>query len=168
MKQTLLAALLLIAGPALAQQVPAGAAAQPAQAGSISALDTQNGFRTYVLGAPIKDYPQLKRKGEERYENPKEPLVVGDVKLAGLQFTSYKERLAAITFGTRGADNIEKLLAMFTGEYGPSTIANEVVQSWVGNKVTLYVTRVGGGSDEVCIVTFKSNEIAAEQKAAGK
>jgi hypothetical protein len=168
MKHLLLSILLLAIGPALAQQPLASAAAQPAQAGSLSALDAQNGFRTYVLGTPIKDYPHLKRKGEDRYENPKEPLVVGDIKLVGLQFTSYNGRLASITLGSRGADNIEKLLTLFTSEYGPSTAANGALQSWVGNKVTLYVTRVGGGNDETGIVTFKSNELAAEQKAAGK
>jgi hypothetical protein len=168
MKHLLLSILLLAAGPALAQQLPTSESAQSAQVGSVSALDAQNGFRTYVLGTPLKDYPHLKRKGEDRYENPKEPLVVEGVKLAGLQFNSYKGRLASITFGTRGTDNIEKLLTLFTNEYGPSTTANEVLQSWVGNKATLYVTRVGSGNEETCIVTFKSNELAAEQKAAGK
>lgn len=165
MKKLLLAGLLLSGLPALAQATSAAETAQPAPVASGSALDTKNGFRTYLLGTPISTYPQLKRKGKDLYESPKEPLLEGDVQLTSLSFTSYKGRLASIVFGTLGTNNIEKLLALFTREYGPSTSTNAVLQTWVGKSVTMYVTRVGGGDREVCIVTMKSNELAAAQKA---
>jgi hypothetical protein len=168
MKKIFFAGLLLSGLPALAQVTAAAETTQPAPATSVSTLDAQNGFRTYLLGTPIKDYPQLKRTNKDLYESPTEALLVGDVQLTSLSFTSYKGRLASIVFGTLGTDNIEKLLATFTGEYGPSTSANAVLQTWVGKRVTLYVTRVGAGDREVCIVTIKSNELAAAQKAAEK
>ena len=168
MKAFLLAGLLLVGLSAQAQATSAAEANQPAPTGSVLALDTKNGFRTYFLGTPISDYPQLKRKGKDMYESPAEPLLVGDVKLTSLNFTSYKGRLASIAFGTLGTDSIERLLAIFIGEYGPSTSRNEVLQTWVGQKVTLYVTRVGGGDSEIGIVIMKSNELAAAQNAAEK
>lgn len=166
MRKILLAGLLLSGLPALAQAPSAAEAIHPAPTASVSALDTENGFRTYHLGAPIKEYPQLQRTGKELYESPKEALLVGDVPLTSLSFTSYKGRLASIVFGTLGTDKIEQLLATFTRAYGPSTATNAVLQTWVGKSVTLYVTRVGAGDREVGIVTMKSNELAAAQKAA--
>jgi hypothetical protein len=168
MKKILLAGLLLSGLPALAQTTSAAEPTQPAPAASASVLDTNNGFRTYLLGTPISTYPQLKRKGKDLYESPTEPLLAGDVPLTNLSFTSYKGRLASIVFGTRGTDAIEKLVATFTSAYGPSTSTNAVLQTWVGKSVTLYVTRVGAGDGEVCIVTMKSNELAAAQKASEK
>ncbi|RZJ94664.1 MAG: hypothetical protein EOO60_02540 [Hymenobacter sp.] len=168
MKKLLLAGLLLPGLPALAQASAAAVATQPAPAASVSALDTKNGFRTYLLGTPISAYPQLKRKGKDLYQSPTEPLLVADIPLTSLNFTSYKGRLASIAFGTLGTDNIEKLLAIFTSEYGPSTSANAVLQTWIGKSVTMYVTRVGAGDGEVCIVMIKSNELAAAQNAAEK
>ncbi|NML65273.1 hypothetical protein HHL22_08660 [Hymenobacter sp. RP-2-7] len=166
MKHFLLTAslLCLALGPAQAQTAPT----PPVQAGPISALDAQNGFRTYVLGAPIKEYPQLKRKEGVIYESRKEPLLLGNTQLTNLYFTTYQGRLASIVFGTRGADNSEALVASLTQQYGPSTSANGAAQTWEGNKVTMYVTRVGSGDYEICIVTLKSNELAAEQKATAK
>lgn len=168
MRTILLAGLLLSGLPALAQAPSAAAAAPtyPAPAASVSALDTENGFRTYRFGTPVKEYPQLKRIGKDLYESPQEALLVGDVPLTSVRFTSYKGRLASVVFGTLGTDKIEKLLATFTNAYGPSTSANAVLQTWVGKSVTLYVTRVGAGDREVCVVTLKSNELAAMQKAA--
>jgi hypothetical protein len=173
MKRAILLAVLLLAGLGVhAQATPAAEANQSAQTGSISALDDQNGFRTYVLGMPISNYPQLKRKSKELYESPKEPLLLDNVTLTSLNFTSYKGRLASIGFGTLGTDKAEALLRILTAKYGPSTTVNAVLQTWVGNKVTLYVTRVGGGDYEMCMVILKSNELAAaerrEQSAAAK
>ena len=168
MKKLFLAGLLLSRLPALAQATSAAETTQPAPVASGSALDTKNGFRTYLLGAPISSYPQLKRTGKELYESPKESLLEGDVQLTSLSFTSYKKRLASIVLGTLGTNNIEKLLALFTREYGPSTSTNAVLQIFVCQLVMLYVTMVGSGGREVCIVTFKSNELAAAQKAAEK
>ena len=102
------------------------------------------------------------------YVSPQEPLLEADARLTSLNFTSYKGRLASINFGAMGTDNIEKLLKRFAAEYGPSTITNAVLQSWVGSKATLYVTRVGAGEQEIGIIMLKSNELAAAQKAAGK
>ena len=167
MKHFILNALLLAglaSGSAWAQTVPVAETKQSPQTGSISTLDNQNGFRTYLLGTPIRDYPQLKRKGNNIYESPKESLLIDNVRLTSLNFTSYKGKLASIGFGTNGTDNIEKLLAIFISEYGPSTSTNAVLQTWVGNKATLYLTRVGVGDYEICIVTIKSNELAAEEK----
>ncbi len=166
MRKVLLAVLLLSGLPALAQATSAAEPTHPAPAASVSALDTENGFRTYRLGTPVKEYPQLKRTGKDIYESPTEALRVGDVPLTSLRFTSYKGRLASIVFGTLGTDKIEQLLATFTRAYGPSTSANAVLQMWAGKSVTLYVTRVGAGDREVCIMTMKSNELAAAQKAA--
>jgi hypothetical protein len=166
MRKILLAGLLLSGLPALAQAPLATEPTSPTPTASVSVLDAENGFRTYRLGAPVKEYPQLKRTGKDIYESPKEALLVGEVPLTSLSFTSYKRRLASIVFGTLGTDKIEQLLATFTRAYGPSTTTNAVLQTWVGKTVTLYVTRVGAGDREVGIMTMKSNELAAAQRAA--
>ncbi len=168
MKYLLLSALLLTGAVAYGQGSPLGGVAQPMQAGSLSALDTQNGFHPYVLGAPLRDYPQLKRTGKDLYESTTEPMTMGDVTVTSLNFTGYKGQLASISFGTRGVDNIDKLVSYFTTLYGPTTSANAVMQRWTGTKATLYVTRVGAGASEIGLIMLNSNEIAAKQKAAGK
>lgn len=114
----------------------------------------------------MREYPQLKRKSKDIYESPKEPLLVENIQLTSLLFASYQGRLASITLGALGEDNIEALLNRFTIKYGPSTSSNAVGQTWKGNKVTLYVTRVGGGAREIGIITLKSNELAAAERAA--
>lgn len=164
MKTLLLAASLLLVGFNSRAQDAATALTQPAQPGTISALDVQNGFRAYILGTPIKDYPQLKRQSKDLYESPKESLLLSDVRLNKLVFGSYKGRLASITFGTTGGENIEKLVSFFITAYGPSTWQNSVMQRWTGAKATLYVTRVGAGDQEICIVMLKSNGLATEQQ----
>jgi len=165
MREIILAGLLLSGLPALAQVPSAAESTLPSPTASVSVLDTENGFRTYRLGTPVKEYPELKRISNDLYESPKEALLVGEVPLTSLRFTSYKERLASIVFGTRGTDKIEQLLATFTRAYGPSTTTSAMLQKWVGKSVTLYVTRVGAGDQEVGIVIMKSNELAAAQKA---
>lgn len=168
MKILLLVGFLLSSFSGYAQVNSAVELSQTPQAGAISALDAQNGFRTYVLGAPIRDYPQLKRKSKDIYESPQELLVLDNVQLTSLLFTSYNGRLASVAYGTLGVNNIDALVSSFMAKYGPSTSTNAVGQTWVGTKATLYVVRVGGGDLEIGYVTIKSNELAAAERAAQK
>lgn len=153
---------------------PAGMPADSTLPG-IQALDAKNGFRGYTLGAPITQYPGLKRRSGDLYEARNEPLKIGDVRLLILLFGVEGGRLTSINFITSGKANATKLLASLQAQYGAGEPDGRGRVRWRGAKVGMVydytVSHSGGGSyqDVNGSVTMYSLEFAqAAKKALGE
>lgn len=167
MKYALFALALIAAMPVVAQTAPATKAPPVEAAGSIEALDTKNGFRSYRFGTPFSQMPNFqKRKGF--YIDPLERQAIGDVNLNSLKFLEYEGKFSAVIFGTIGNANCAKLLDILTAQYGPPQKETSEAKMWVGNVCSMVVfTKTSYGayntSTSYSMVHISSNALG-EQK----
>jgi hypothetical protein len=153
----------LLLAIALLTNAAAWAQATPEQ--GIEALDTKAGFRTYKLGTPASQYPNLRARGKAGYVAQGESMSIGDVRLNGLNFSVYKDQLAGVNFSTMGSANVEKLITTLVAEYGPGQAAGYQTQAWKGNVVTMLAVKGGHAPYEFVIVSITSNALMAEETA---
>ena len=174
MKNTLLlAALMLGAGPALAQTT--SSIATPQAAGGIEALDAKNGFRKLRFGTPLAELPTMqKRRGF--YMDPMERQVVNDVPLSKLQFFFFEDKLCSVEMATSGVSEPTRLFNSFVALYGPPQTLNDSKWVWAGQKVTVTFTQrmlvansgYLGVPVKAALVTIDTNEALARRKIREK
>lgn len=141
-RSLLVAAVLLIASPALA--------------GDLEALDSDNGFAGATLGEPVEAFEGLElisergARGTSVYAARGATPELGDARLDDVTYGFYRGRLFFLALFTSGRHNGEAALAALEKHYGPgSPVPGDAAEYvWQGSRVTLHfrqdpVTKLG-------------------------
>lgn len=145
--------------------------APPAQAGDVSALDAENGFRDARFGAPMParaGFQLLSENGAagtRLYVKPDEALAFGDARLDGVTYGFHSDRLYFVAIFTSGRENTRAVLEVFQAAYGPGAAidgeANEYL--WQGQRVALHFRE--DPSTGVGMAAFTSLSMDAQVKS---
>jgi len=118
----------------------------PALAGSIDALDAEDGFRDSQFGARVESFEGLEllsasgARGMEVYVRPADVLELGDATLDGVTYGFYRGELYFVALFASGSRNARAALAQLEKVYGSGTKVNEDASEyvWRGRKVMLH------------------------------
>jgi hypothetical protein len=174
MKAYLLAGLLLTGARAFAQTAPA---TTEQEAGNIGALDAKNGFRSYKFGTLISDIPGLLKRDGGLYAAPKEPKKIGDIPLTSIRLVPHNGKLTGVILRTSGEKNIEKLLEVFTLQYGAPQQVGVDTKVWRGDIASMLfktdVTYIGYGVTMPNVLVYITSndyleDIDLEKRSAAK
>ena len=114
----------------------------------LAALDSANGFRTYIFGARVSDWPtplpgpRTTRRGQLTATLGDQQVVIGDLILRGVRLSFYNGRLARIVFAPTSEAYVTELLRVLQAQYGQGQPAGSGRVAWRGQRVTLFYERV--------------------------
>lgn len=114
----------------------------------LAALDSANGFRGYIFGARVSDWPtplptlRTTRHGQLMANLGDQQVVIGDLILRGVQLSFYNGRLARIVFAPTSEAYVIELLRVMQALYGQGQPAGSGRVAWRGQRVTLFYERV--------------------------
>ena len=139
----------------------------------LAALDARNGFRAYVFGTPIRQYPAMRRFGNDVYLARQEPRLIGNTPISVPLFRTKDGVLAAVEFSASGRKNIRYLLETLTAQYGQPQESGIEKMVWRGRVSTLvFVTNAVNFSAPVAsirhlrgTVIIYNNALAAREQA---
>jgi|GEM_PF-969429 len=111
--------------------------------------DNQDSFNSYVMTAPLSQYPSLKLvktwsaemvKEVGFYENPGEAVMVNGVSLTGIRYRFADQRLESIYATYEGRENRDRLMRWLEEQYGKLApverrIVNQV--EWRGDRMVI-------------------------------
>jgi hypothetical protein len=148
--------LCLLSGLPSRAQSPAARQAAATLPRRLSALDSANGFRTYIFGSRLSDWPapltrhMATKDGQVTVSVPGESAIIGDLILTGLRCTFYNGRLSRIDFQPTAQVYTDELLRLMKAMYGPGQPGSYQQVVWKGNVVTLvYEPRILGHSGRI-------------------
>lgn len=108
---------------------------------NLKKLDEKNGFRNYIFGTNISQYPDLKEIADEEgyYTSLIDTLKIGDYDLKRIAYSFYKDKLTEIVIETEGYLNSRGFLSILQKAYGSGYKPNRYMEkyAWLGKKVKM-------------------------------
>ena len=135
-------------------------------AGDASAVDRDNGLLDAVLGTPLKNFQGLQKTEDTgrwlSFTRPGDKLDFYGVRLTGVTYNFFKEKLYSISLDVEGTGHVKKMLDVLERRYGkdhtfevrtfPKTAAQMQVREWSGNKA--YCVYKSAGDARGAVLTF--------------
>ena len=150
---------------------------RPACAAQITG--NQDSFNSYVMQAPLSQYPSLKLvktwsaemvKEVGYYENPGEVVTVRDVTFFGARYRFADRRLESIFLAYKGRENRDKLMRWLEEQYGklgPGERKTLRQVEWHGERMTIALTYDAGfGEGSLMFISPELNHLLNDSLAS--
>ena len=128
--------------------LPIALALNARAAGSLAALDADNGLPDAQLGAPVRTFQGLSKTDDagrfQSYTRAADKLKFEGVEVTGITYNFFKDELYSIDIDVRGTGSVRKLLKLLEAKYGtehttetrtyPKTSAELEVREWASKR----------------------------------
>ncbi|MBC6992403.1 MULTISPECIES: hypothetical protein [Hymenobacter] len=172
--KNLVALLALLALSMQASQAKIGSGPHPAQGAtaSVQALDRKNGFGDATFGADISTFRNLRPESADAesetqyYSRTTDNLRIGNLKLTGISYGFYKNKLCYIQLRAMGDENCKAIHDLLTSQYGPGKQPKQTKNEWWhGKQVTMRYAEVPQG---YATIYLASNDLIDQRMAQQK
>lgn len=129
-------------------------------------LDQKNGFRNYIFGVYLNNFPNLRPlKDKNWYYALNEDKKIGDYTVKMISYYFYKSQLAYIIIDVEGQVNSQGVLSVLQKAYGYGHKSNEYIEEygWLGNVASMIYDE--NSVTHNATITIQNNALTKQEEA---